>query len=86
MRTSGVRANLGLRVVRTPSEGAKRAALLLHLAKPGAAIVYTSTVKRTEELWSWIVSHRADVGRYHGELPDDVRVATQAAFMDGRYG
>lgn len=87
VRTSGARSNLALRVARTPSEDTKHAQLLLLLArhKVGSGIIYTSTVKRAEALWASLTRLVPSVGRYHGELPADVRATTQEAFMDGRY-
>jgi ATP-dependent DNA helicase RecQ len=87
VRTSCERANLSLAVVQTPSPERKREALAAILARErGAGIVYTTTVKCAEELWGELgVRLGEGVGRYHGELPTDVRSATQDAFMDGRY-
>jgi ATP-dependent DNA helicase RecQ len=88
VRTSCERPNLALEVVRTPTEARKRAALasLLVRAK-GQGIVYTTTVKTAERLWSELVASAPEegIGRYHGELPLAMREATQQAFMDGRY-
>ena len=64
VRTSGVRPNLELRVARAPSEDAKQALLLLLLArhKVGTGIIYTSTVRRAEELWGVAAQVRATRG------------------------
>jgi len=87
VRTSCERPNLSLAVVPTPSPERKRAALdAIPARERGAGIVYTTTVKRAEELWGELCEPFGEgVGRYHGDLPRDVRSATQDAFMDGRY-
>lgn len=87
VRTSCERPNLTLSVVRTPTPERKREALDAILAREhGAGIVYTTTVKRAEELWGELCERFGEgIGRYHGDLPRDVRTATQDASMDGRY-
>jgi len=87
VRTSCERPNLALSVVRTPTPERKREALDAILARErGAGIIYTTTVKRAEELWGELCERFGEgIGRYHGDLPRDVRTATQDAFMDGRY-
>lgn len=85
VRTSCERPNVELTVARTPSAERKREVLDAILAtEAGSGIIYTTTVKRAEELWTELSSKLEDgVGRYHGELPKNVRMTTQDAFMDG---
>jgi ATP-dependent DNA helicase RecQ len=84
-----VRSGLRLAVERPESEEARDARMIAWLARgardKGSALVYTPTVRAAERLWALLCARGERVGRYHGDLPADVRAATQAAFMDGRY-
>ena len=85
VRASTVRPNLDLFVARTASEEAKRATLqsIVEQATDGVGIVYTSTVKRADELWGWLRAIEPSARRYHGKLTAAERRESQAAFMDG---
>jgi ATP-dependent DNA helicase RecQ len=76
------RPNLRFEVRRTVNGEAKRQALLGILREErGSGIVYAATVRKVEELWSWLRDRRIDVDRYHGKLRGSEREASQRRFM-----
>jgi ATP-dependent DNA helicase RecQ len=62
------RHNLFFEVRRTVNEDAKREELERLLSEPGSAIVYTSTIKEAEQVWSWLLSKGVSAARYHGSM------------------
>jgi len=86
VRTSIVRESLSLEVMRTPNQARKMAALTSILAaEPGPGIVYASTVRAVEQVWSALVRRGERAARYHGQLPPAMREASQEGFGDERY-
>jgi ATP-dependent DNA helicase RecQ len=80
------RRNIHLSVVQVETEEQKRDRLVrLLAAERGSVIVYTTTIRAGEEIWTHLVQRDVAAGFYHGQLPASVRQATQHAFMDGRY-
>ena len=78
------RPNLFFEVRRTVNRELKEQALLeLLREETGTGIVYASTVRRTNELYTWLRSADVEVGRYHGKLPRAEREETQRRFMGG---
>ena len=85
VRASPTRPNVALHVTRTASEEAKRSALeaIVRERTEGVGIVYTSTVKRADELFAWLSTLEPATRRYHGKLTAAQRAESQQAFMDG---
>jgi ATP-dependent DNA helicase RecQ len=82
VRTPTHRKNIHLEVRRTPSEDTKREQLeRLLKEETGATIIYVSTVKQADELWTALVERGLPAGRYHGDLNDNDRESMQEAFM-----
>jgi ATP-dependent DNA helicase RecQ len=78
------RPNLVFEVHRTVNRAMKQDALLRMLREqPGSVIVYAATVRKVEELYSWLVGAGIAVGRYHGKLRNGEREESQARFMSG---
>jgi len=76
------RKNLFLEVVRTPRAGQKREFLLSFLRKEeGVGIIYVATVKKAEELHTYLVNSGIDAGIYHGKLKATEREDVQRRFM-----
>ena len=79
------RENLSFEVVRTVNRGEKERALLKVLeSSPGSAIVYVATVKRANELATWLQGRGIQTEHYHGKLGRRERLAAQDHFMSGR--
>jgi ATP-dependent DNA helicase RecQ len=80
--TGTERPNLFFEVHRTVNRELKEATLRNILRDvPGLGILYTSTVRKADELWSWLQREGVEVGRYHGKLKTAEREETQRRFM-----
>jgi ATP-dependent DNA helicase RecQ len=84
IQTGIERDNLYLEVARTVSREEKEARLLqLIEEQPGSGIVYVATVKRVNELHTWLVNQGIKAERYHGQMGIRDRERAQARFMSG---
>jgi ATP-dependent DNA helicase RecQ len=85
IHTGFYRPNLDLAVVPAVGDGGKRAQLLqlLH-ATEGTVIIYTATVKATEELAEFLAGQGLEVAYYHGRLAARRRTEAQDRFMAGQ--
>ncbi len=80
------RDNLFMEVARTVNPEAKKARLLKLLEdEPGTGIIYTSTVRKAEEVWKWLQDAGIEAGRYHGKMKAREREETQRRFMENGY-
>ncbi len=78
------RDNLSFEVARTVNRTEKERQLLQVLREqPGAAIVYVTTVRRTNELQQWLASQGQSAVRYHGQLSRHQRALAQEQFIGG---
>ncbi|HWE22450.1 MAG TPA: RecQ family ATP-dependent DNA helicase, partial [Myxococcales bacterium] len=79
------RPNLQFEVRRTVNGQAKQDSLLAILSEErGSGIVYAATVRKVEELWTWLHGRGIDAGRYHGKLRSAEREESQDRFMSGK--
>jgi ATP-dependent DNA helicase RecQ len=86
VNTGAGRDNLIFEVRRTPTDSAKRDALLDILrGNDGAAIVYVATVRAADELHAWLCEQGVAAAHYHGELRPNAREEAQDGFMTNRY-
>jgi ATP-dependent DNA helicase RecQ len=84
IQTSIERTNLFLEVRRTVNREEKERALLdIIAANPGSGIVYVATVKRVEEIHTWLRNQNVPCERYHGQLSKREREEAQQRFMNG---
>ncbi len=84
VQTGIERDNLFFEVVRTVNREEKERQLLRLLAETeGSGIVYVATVRRTDELWTWLAGQGVSVGRYHGQMRKKDREQAQQRFMNG---
>jgi ATP-dependent DNA helicase RecQ len=84
IQTGIERDNLYLEVARTVSREEKEVQLLKRLEEqPGSGIVYVATVKRVNELHTWLVNRGINAERYHGQMGMRDRERAQARFMSG---
>jgi ATP-dependent DNA helicase RecQ len=84
IQTGIERENLYLEVARTVSREEKEAKLLQLLnEQAGSGIVYMATVKRVNELQTWLVNQGIKAERYHGQMGVRDRERSQRRFMSG---
>jgi ATP-dependent DNA helicase RecQ len=84
IQTGIERANLFLEVRRTVNREEKERALLDIIgANPGSGIVYVATIKRVEEIHTWLRNQDIACERYHGQLSKGEREQAQQRFMSG---
>lgn len=86
INTGIYRPNLHYRVIHAanPAEKLAETLKLVKQAGEGSGIVYTATVKATDELYEALGAAGVEVARYHGRLPSKERSASQDAFMSGQ--
>ncbi|WP_129646334.1 RecQ family ATP-dependent DNA helicase [Peristeroidobacter agariperforans] len=85
VQTGIERENLFFEVIRTVSRPEKEQALLQLLASDsGSGIVYVATVRRADELHTWLRQQGIDAERYHGRMSKAARASAQNRFMSGR--
>jgi ATP-dependent DNA helicase RecQ len=78
------RPNLFFEVLDCRTQGSKRShAERLLAAAGGAAIVYCTTIRITNEVHAWLRGRGVDAERYHGKLSAPAREAAQRRFMSG---
>jgi ATP-dependent DNA helicase RecQ len=78
------REALRLEVIPSPTEAAKREALIRLIGEtPGTGIVYVSTIKDCEEITEYLRSVGVDAARYNGRLGARERKKNQERFMAG---
>jgi ATP-dependent DNA helicase RecQ len=84
VQTGIERENLYLEVARTVSREEKEARLLQLLEeKHGSGIVYAATVKRVNEIHTWLLNQGVQAERYHGQMAIRDRTRAQDRFMSG---
>lgn len=84
INTGVYRPNLHYRVIHVTNDGEKRAQVLRVAAEnDGAGIIYTATVKATDQVHAVLREAGISVVRYHGRLPAKERRESQEAFMSG---
>jgi ATP-dependent DNA helicase RecQ len=84
IQTGIERSNLFLEVRRTVNREEKERALLDIIgANPGSGIVYVATIKRVEEIQTWLRNQNVACERYHGQLGKREREEAQQRFMRG---
>jgi ATP-dependent DNA helicase RecQ len=85
VQTGIERKNLFLEALRTVSREEKEQALLKILeTESGSGIVYAATVRRVDELHTWLRQHEIEAERYHGRMTKRARAASQDRFMSGQ--
>lgn len=85
VRTGIERDNLFFEVHATVNRSEKESQLLTLLrSEPGQVIVYTATVRRTEELHGWLTGEGLAVARYHGRLRGTEREEAYVRFMEDK--
>jgi ATP-dependent DNA helicase RecQ len=84
VQTGIERDNLFLEVARTVNREEKERRLLdLIASTPGSGIVYVATVKRVNELHTWLVGQGVAAEKYHGQMSKRDREQSQCRFMAG---
>jgi ATP-dependent DNA helicase RecQ len=84
IQTDIERANLFFEVARTVNCGEKEQRLLYLIATTsGSGIVYLATVKRVEELHTWLTGQGIGAEKYHGRMGRQARSQAQDRFMSG---
>jgi ATP-dependent DNA helicase RecQ len=84
VNTGTFRPNLHYEVAAVESEADRQQRLVQAVSDtPGAGIVYTSTVKQTEEVTQLLQTLGIDAARYHGRLGAKERHDVQERFMRG---
>ena len=79
------RRNLFWEVLQTKGEKEKLAVITERLASlSGAAIIYTGTRKKVEQIVTKLQKQQIDAKRYHAGLEELERTTVQEAFMEGR--
>jgi ATP-dependent DNA helicase RecQ len=85
VNTGTDRPNLFFEVFRTVNLEMKRQRLeqivRTSLEQGGAGIVYTATVKSTDEIWRWLMARGVHAERYHARLRTADRESIQQRFM-----
>jgi ATP-dependent DNA helicase RecQ len=85
VQTGIERESLFFEVLRTVNREEKEQALLRLLeSEPGSGIVYSATVRRVEELHTWLRQQGIDAERYHGRMSKGARAEAQSRFMSGQ--
>ncbi len=85
VQTGIERDNLCFEVLRTVNREEKEQGLLRLLEhQAGSGIVYVATVRRADELHTWLVERGIDAERYHGRMSKAARASAQNRFMSGR--
>src|SRR5262249_51274422 len=85
VHTGFYRPNLHLSVDATAGEAMKRQRILQMItASDGCGIVYTATVRTTEELADFLAGQGLEVTAYHGRLSSKRRGEAQDRFMNGQ--
>jgi len=84
INTGIYRENLHYAVRQVTNAQEKHTSLLSFVKNnSGLGIVYTATVKATEEVYGWLSEAGESVTRYHGRLSASERMHNQDAFMRG---
>lgn len=84
IQTDIERENLFFEVARTVNRAEKEARLLeLIAATSGSGIVYVATVKRVDELHTWLTTQEIPAEKYHGRMSKQSRAQAQDRFMSG---
>lgn len=84
IQTGVERKNLFLETRRTVNREEKEHALLEIIGRyAGSGIVYVATIKRVEEIHSWLRTRDVPCERYHGQLSKREREEAQDRFMRG---
>jgi ATP-dependent DNA helicase RecQ len=78
------RKNLLLEVLRTVNrEEKEQRALEVIESTPGSGIIYAATIRRVDEIYSWLKQQNLTVERYHGQMSKRDRERSQQRFMQG---
>jgi ATP-dependent DNA helicase RecQ len=84
IQTGIERENLQLEVMRTVNRQEKeQRALEIINETPGSGIIYSATVRRTDEIYQWLRQQGVAVERYHGQMTKRDREQSQRRFMSG---
>ena len=83
VHTGFYRPNLALSVVHTQGDKEKRHWIMEHLRKTeGTGIIYSSTVRAAEDLYSYLFDQGFNVDLYHGRMKSKDRNEVQNRFLD----
>jgi ATP-dependent DNA helicase RecQ len=80
------RSNLSFEVAPTVNDESKKSKILdLIATTDGSGIIYTATVKATDEIHQWLTDQGVSATKYHGKMRMKDRIEAQKAFMNDEY-